>query len=94
MRHRVADGRHEYAIHDVYFDAHGAVEGYTSAARSNRFGSVAELRQWILTTLGSPDNGVTCGDLRDRHSAEHLSHWLKHIDDPVIDYEGDGLGRS
>jgi hypothetical protein len=89
MRHRVVDGRDEYAIHDVYFDARGAVQGYTSAARSNRFSSVAELKQWILTMLPTADNGITCGDLAQTHSAEHLSHWLKHVDDPVIDYERD-----
>ncbi len=89
MRHRVDEGRCEYAIHDVFFDADGNIATYTSAARSNRFSTVAELKTWILEMLSKAENAITCGDLGYSHSVDHLSHWLKHVDDPVLDYENE-----
>jgi hypothetical protein len=89
MRHRIDEGRCEYAIHDLYFDADDKVTTYTKAARSNRFSTVAELKAWIVEVLPKAENGIVCGDLGYSHSAYHLSHWLEHVDDPVIDYASD-----
>lgn len=86
MRHTTAMGV-EYAVHDVIFAGDGSVESYTQAARSNRFPSVAELKQWLLEMLEAGHDAINCGDLGYAHTRqEHLPHWLEHIDDAVIDY--------
>jgi exonuclease III len=86
MRHTLADGSVEYAIHDVYFGKDGSVVTYTEHARSARMSSVAELESWIRALLAEGSVAVECGDLGYMHSAEdHLRHWLEHIHDPPID---------
>src|SRR5262245_32155750 len=88
MRHSLADGRTEYAVHDVFFGSDGVVVTYTVHARSARKGSVTELEAWIRSVLADGQAEVVCGDLGYTHSAdEHLRHWLEHLHDPPIDYE-------
>jgi hypothetical protein len=93
MRHLLADGSVEYAIHDVYFTSNDSVDGYTGAARSPRTPTVHELKTWVRNAAarGVP---VVCGDLGCTHGPEHFTHWLKHVDHPPIDYRASSSGDS
>jgi len=85
MRHLHADGAVEFAIHDVYFTSNGSIDGYTAAARSPRTSTVNDLKAWVhnAAARGVP---VVCGDLGYIHRAEHFTSWLKHVDEPPLDY--------
>jgi hypothetical protein len=86
MRHRVAGGVTEYAIHDVYFDHEDRPTSWTAQARSPRLGSPAALKGWIAAQLAAPDQGVVCGDLGYEHHHADFQLWLTHLDEPVLDY--------
>jgi hypothetical protein len=89
MRHRGPGGSYEYAMHDVYFDSKGRVEGYTREARSPRFPSPQELRTWILDNLTAAEQGIVCGDLGYKHYDYDLVLWLRHVDQPPLDYSSE-----
>ncbi len=86
MRHRIHDGSVEYAIHDVYYDEGGRPTSWTEHARSPRFPSVDNLRDWVDLQLRTPDVGVICGDLGYEHNHTDFELWRAHLDDPPIDY--------
>jgi hypothetical protein len=86
MRHCTPDGAVAYAIHDVYFDRADRPVSWTEAARSPRFDSPASLRSWIEVQLAAPDHGVQCGDLGYEHRHDSFEQWLKHLDEPPLDY--------
>lgn len=89
MRHRLPNGRFEYAVHEVYFSADGSVVTDTVDALSERKGSVEELAAWLLGKLPEAEEGIVCGDLEYTYGDEDLTLWLAHIHDPPIDDDDD-----
>jgi hypothetical protein len=94
MRHRGAGGSAEYAMHDVYFEREKGVVGYTREARSPRLPSAAKLKAWIEEQLGSGRDTVVCGDLGCEYAREDLELWLRHAEDPPLEYDDDSSAEG
>jgi hypothetical protein len=86
MRHSRSDGMIEYAIHEVYFAAHGKVTGYTEDALSPRLPSVAALRAWLDEAAQSAAP-VTCGDLGYTYGAAAVVEWRRYLEEEPLDYD-------
>jgi hypothetical protein len=86
MRHGLAPETTEYAVHEVYFnDEHRAVT-WTKDAVSPHMPSPAVLKKWISDQLAAPDDGVVCGDRGYTHHHGDFELWLKHVNEPPLEY--------
>lgn len=77
MRHE-RDGAVRYGLHEVHFVVPRTVHGYTERSLSPLFGTVAELRAWIVAALAAPGQP---------HDREDLALWLRHVGDRPIAYD-------
>jgi hypothetical protein len=89
MRHHTAEGGQEYAIHEVYFDNGGNVNGYTTDALSPREPSIERLRATLVRLLDQGAEEITCGDLGYTYDRGAVEDWLTSLDDPSLDYKED-----
>lgn len=85
MAHRRADGK-EYAIHDVYFNENGHIEGYTVQARSPRETSIEKLRQNLMALMNQDAEEFILGDLGYSYSKDDIQFWLEFIEYPPLDH--------
>jgi exonuclease III len=87
LRHLTDDASELFAIHDVYFSDFGQTWGETIDALSPKFTSVEALKQFLQDFLSSEIESIRCGDKNYEYFREDIELWLKHCDDPVLDYE-------
>jgi hypothetical protein len=86
MRHREGETGDQYAIHEVYFDDHDIIEGYTADALSPLMPSVSELKAFLVDCLKQDKEEFVMGDLQYTYEKEDLEFWLEYIDAVPIDY--------
>ncbi len=87
MHHRSKDDEDFFAIHEVYFTAGGDIDGYTQSALSPKEKSVQSLKTRLIDILDQNEDGIALGDAGYVYYKEEIELWLKHIQDPVIEYD-------
>lgn len=85
MRH--SGDREVYAIHEVYFYRGGGVAGYTTDSLSDRYPTIVNLKSELESFLKSELESIQCGDQNYTYDKADVEFWLKHINDPVLEYE-------
>ncbi len=86
MHHKSKDNEEYFAIHEVYFTEDGDIDGYTENALSPKEKSVQSLKTRLSTILDQSEGEITLGDAGYGYDEEDIELWLKHIQDPVIEY--------
>ncbi len=89
LRHKRNDGSEEYAVHEAFYGDYGKTWGPTESAVSNRFASVQTLRASLEQFLESGVESMICGDRGYRYYCEDVELWMRHIEDPVLDFPVD-----
>jgi hypothetical protein len=90
MRHSKGSSE-EYAIHEVYFDEDGNVDGYTMDTLSPVAPSIEALRAALLSLLQQGEEEIVSGELGYTYEREEIEDWLECLNAPAIDYEGEGV---
>jgi exonuclease III len=86
LRHTVSKVAEEFAVHEVYFSDFGNKWELTEDAVSSRYRSVKELKAGLEKFISSGAKSMRCGDSNYEYFREDIELWLKHIDDPVLEY--------